>query len=242
MRTALITLVDDNFVQGLEVFLRSLRANNPWFDLPFIVLDLGLTELARARVLAAYDKIELRQIQKENYRKINFSKTHPRLRNTYYTFDVFLQSDFDRLVFMDMDTLVLGDIRELFGAPEGFSAAKCYDAKRDCMRNDFNSGVFTVTKPYLNESVYHRLVEMAQEGHSMPDQAVLNRYFGPKMRELPKIYNVEKRMLHTERLKDVFNAVKVLHFVAAKPWQQDKPESERRYGSLEKIWWEYEKL
>ena len=233
-------MLDDNFVIGYEAFIKSFLHNNSWFDYDFVILDVGLSDNSRDVICSYYDKIKFIKPNKGNYRDVNFNKTHEKLRNTYYTLDVFNQTDYDRIVFIDMDTVVLDDISELFQFEGGFGAVKSYNAKFDELNDSINSGVFVVNKQYINERTYYDLIRVARPGYSMPDQKTINKFFRGKMEFFNKSYNVEKRMLHTKKYKHILDKIKILHFVSSKPWQQEKPNDiERSFGEFEKIWWNW---
>lgn len=243
MRTALVTLFDDKFIKGYVAFIKSLLHTNPWFaaERPdFVVLDNGISAENKQLMLSLYDNIKFERIQHENYKQIDMSKTAESLRATYYTFELFRLTDYDRLVFVDMDTVVLGDISLLWGCQAGIGGVTGYNARLDEMRADINSGVFVVNKQYINDATYRGLIDISRHGFSMPDQKAINGYFRGKMQFLPKIYNVEKRMLHTKKHTEVLNDIRILHFVASKPWQLDKPNREEEtFGAFEKIWWSW---
>lgn len=236
MKKALITLMDDDFIVGAKCFLKSLLKYNPWFDLPFIVLDAGLSDYGRSDLLSQYSKIEIRPVEVKNYENIKLNKTSDRLKKTFWTLDVFIQTDFDRLVFIDMDTVVLDDISELFDCTDDIAGAKAYDAKRDDLRRTINTGVFVVNKRFINNKTYKELLQRARNGFSMPDQAVINHYFDKNMAYINKGFNVEKRMISTRKYRHVLDKIKIMHFVAHKPWQDDR---EPGFEKFEQIWWEH---
>lgn len=239
MNIALVTLLDDKFFIAYEGFWKSFIYHNPWFAWDFIILDNGLSEDNKEKIRNNYKRTWFRKIQKVNYREINFGKTHEKLRATYYTLDAFLISNYDRIVFMDMDITVLGDIRELFACEHGFAACKAYNSKMDELVETFNSGVFIVQKEFLTKDVYNCLLRIAKRGFSMPDQKVLNTYFREEKKFINKRYNVEKRMMNSVKYKNVFDEAKILHWIAEKPWQEKTNDIEASFKNLEKIWWEY---
>lgn len=239
MKRALISLIDDNFIIGMECFFKSLMKHNPWFDLEFVLLDGGLSTDGKKRVKKIYQNTRIVRIKKESYTNINLRKTHERLRKTFWKLDTFIQTDYDRLTFIDMDVLVMGDISELFNSPHGIAGVKAYDRNRDRLVEGINSGVFTINKEYINRHTYTGLLRTARPGYSMPDQKVINRFFAGKIKYFNKSYNVEKRMLHTVEYRHLFDKIKILHFVASKPWEKVKPnELEKRYEKWERLWWE----
>lgn len=233
---ALITLLNSKFMPGFNVFFKSLIKHNPWFNLDFLIIDIGLTNQDKKHLLNAYPKIQFRDVDYLAYEKINFSKTAERLRCTYYTFEVFKQFNYDKLVCIDMDTVILGDISELFNNKFDFAGCKSYGRNNDSLNLSINSGVFVVSKKYLNEDVYRRLIKMAEMGHSMPDQRVLNDFFKLKMQYLNKKFNVEKRMITTQKYKNILSEMVILHFVGSKPWDEIK---ERGYEKFENLWKSY---
>ena len=234
MKTALVTMLDENFVIGFDVMMKSLKANNPWFDLPVVVIDLGLTEMTKARLRSEH-RIEFRAPKRKNYAAVNFSKTAERLRSTYYKLDVFSYDDFDRIVFIDSDVVITGDIAELFACDKPFAAVRGYNAREDQLRADINSGVFVVNKPALGGE-YKALLRIAERGFSMPDQKAINLCFAGRIHHLPKMYNVEKRMIATKRFQAALAGARIVHFVASKPWDSEK---EPGFEDLEKIWLKY---
>jgi len=239
LKKALVTLMDERFFIGYEGFIKSFLYYNEWFNLPFIVLDLGISEETKDKMRALYDKVEFREVDKDKYRGVDFSKAASSLQNTFYTLDVFNQVDLDRIVFLDMDIVVLGSLKPLFDCEYDIAACHGYDSKHDKMRADINSGVFVLNKKYINNRTYEGILQVIKKGYSMPDQKAINIYFKGKIHILDKRYNVEKRMLTTMKFKNILKEAKIIHFVASKPWDNDKPLPEQRYGELEDMWWKH---
>ena len=243
MKTALFTLLNDSFLPGYVAFIKSLKKHHPEFDLDFIILDIGLSYESQETIIQYYDKIIFRKPRLKEYASVNMSRTDPRLQPTYYTLDAFCQTDYDRIIAIDMDVIVLGDISEVLNCDSDFAAVKAYNAKMDILREDINSGVFVVGKKYLNEETYQGLLQIAKRGHSMPDQKTINAYFFGKMDYFNKRFNVEKRMLHTQKYNKILEDIRILHFIALKPREDHggAGEIENSFGEFEKLWWaEYE--
>ena len=97
-----------------------------------------------------------------------------------------LLNDYDKMIFLDANTLVLKPCDELFNYSE-------LSAVPDNHWPDiFNSGVF-VLEP--NEQTYHELLSLSMESGSfdLADQGLLNTYFSDwfldRDKHLPGIYN-----------------------------------------------------
>lgn len=236
---ALVTMLNEEFVIGFKALLESIMRHNIWFDLPIVVLDIDLKEETKENLIKRYPRILFEKIKENNYLGTNFAVTAPKLRCTYYKLDAFLLTGYDKIIFIDSDCLVLGDISPLFNCNSGFAAIKGYDANRDVLRRDFNSGVFVVSRQYLNENTYLKLVHIAKAGFKMPDQTTLNLFFKGRTEFLDKVYNVEKRMLYTKNFSNVFSNAKIIHYVAEKPWQKKTNAIEEQFATIERKWFEY---
>jgi lipopolysaccharide biosynthesis glycosyltransferase len=232
-------MLNRDFIIGYKVMISSLLDKNQWFDHEVVILDLDLTPSDKTDILDLYENTTFIKPKIKNYSRVNFERTAEKLRATYYKLDVF-RLDYDRIVFIDSDVVVVGDLSELFNCSLDFAAVKGYNARLDEMRADINSGVFVVNKRFLNDETYTALVQMAEHGHSMPDQKVINSYFKGQIAYFNKGFNVEKRMISTVRFRKVLENMRIIHYVASKPWMEDREEG---FDELEKYWFEaYEKL
>lgn len=240
MKIALCTLMDDGFFIGFVGFWKSFIHHNPWFKYDFVVLDNGISEDNKETMKEMCPTIKFRKIRKNNYRNTKFSKTHERLQATYYTLDVFSLYEYDRIVFLDMDITVLGDIKELFESKDPIRGCKAYIPRSDYLETFINSGVFTINSDVINKQTYVALLRKSERGYTMPDQKIINGFFRDKITYFNKSFNVEKRMMHSEKYKHVFDNAKILHWVASKPWE-DVKENQKEYEflELEKVWWKY---
>ena len=237
MKTAICTLLDDSFVVGFKAFIKSLLKWHPGIDYNFVIIDCGLSDKSKLEMSFYYSNLFFVEPEYKNYSGIPMHKTDERLQKTYYTLEAF-NLDYDRVIFFDMDMIVTGDISEILNCTADFAAVKGYNAKLDEFRDDINSGMFVVGKKYLNKQTYKELLRIAQRGFSMPDQKVLNIFFKDKISYFNKKYNVEKRMIETKKYKNVISDIRILHFIAGKPWQ-DVPVDDKKFIPYYRIWKEY---
>lgn len=243
MKKCLCTLLDDGFVIAYKAFIKSFLHHNKWFDLDFVILDLGISDSNKKEMMKYYDKLIFKPIKYDNYKNVNMSVTHEKLKNTYYTCDVFSLYEYDRVVFMDMDIIVLQDMSDVFNCVAGFAACQSYNKRKDRILQTVNSGVFVVNKQFLNENEYLRIIEVLKPGHKMPDQATVNIYFNNRMNFLEKKYNCEKRIYGSKRYPKFSKPKDInIHYVGMKPWHKkghDTPKHELLYDEFEKVWWEW---
>jgi len=138
-------MMNNEFYIAFEGFMKSLLITNPWFldeQIPMIIIDLNIKTLTKEKMLQLYPYIEFRHPVDKNYLNINMSKTPEVLKCTYKKLEVFSYYDFDRVVFIDLDTTIVGDIRGLFEVTTPFAACYGYNLQADKLRHDINSGVF----------------------------------------------------------------------------------------------------
>lgn len=151
-------------------------------------------------------------------------------------------SDYERIVFMDVDMVVTGDISELFTTPvEYIAGVKGYWPKEDKLHDYINSGVLVISKNCINDKVYGDLLKMACDvERKLPDQEIINEYFKGKIKFLQKIYNVEKRMEGTKNFKDVLADKRIVHYVNYKPWENH--DENDKYPAMISLWLDYYRM
>lgn len=131
-------------------------------------------------------------------------------------------TEFERVVFLDADTLVLQNVDDLFERPE-FAAAPDF-----FMPDRFNSGVM-VLRP--SEATFSRMVaELAlASSYDGGDQGFLNTFFAhwyamPAANRLPVGYNMAHFIYqfmkgHPAAAAALQREAKILHYMVQKPWK-----------------------
>lgn len=139
--------------------------------------------------------------------------------------------DFQKALYLDADTLVVGELVELLHTPlktplaakaENYSVERIKLAKaRSDINLYFNSGVllFDLKNPTLEGCLAETIdvVFNRAEDLIMHDQCALNIGFNGSVTELPAKYNY---MLHAKEVINLNDELVVLHFTGRlKPWQ-----------------------
>jgi hypothetical protein len=152
-------------------------------------------------------------------------------RETYYKLEVCNVRGYDRVVYLDCDTLVLGDISPLWDMGQ-YSANALYAVRETAEMGvhparigRFNLGVMVVNKPLLSERVHRELVAIAARGESSDrsDQGVMEHFWGEKPAlgagDLDASYNVMVRAKRDGRWERFADRIRILHFTNfLKPW------------------------
>ncbi|WP_421907233.1 glycosyltransferase [Mameliella sp.] len=126
------------------------------------------------------------------------------------------QLDYDRVVFLDADTLVLRNIDKLFDYPEFCAAPNLYQTLADLHR--LNSGVFTARPSQATFDAMLARLDTPGAFWRRTDQTFLQTFF-PDWHGLPVTFNtLQYAWFNMPELWN-WDSIKVLHFQYEKPWQ-----------------------
>lgn len=249
-RRAFVTLVTNaDFARGAKALLRSLRLTGTTADL--VVLHtggVGADDLAPLRARGA------RLVQTEllpTSRDFNAAHAREALHGAapftkgekpaFHTpLDNFAklrlwQLDYERVVFLDADTLALRNIDALFDYPEFCAAPNVYESLADFHR--MNSGVFTARPdPATFDAMLARL-DAPGAFWRRTDQTFLQDFF-PDWHGLPVTCNTLQYVWFNLPELWSWEQIKVLHFQYEKPWQ-DHAKAERLRVLID-LWRAYE--
>ena len=228
-RYAYFTLVArDKYVDGAVCLYKSLRDKTQY---PLIAMIYELSDEAIKKLTD--HEIVCRRVQKIESAKAGVGDNKPRLNDftyTYTKFHVFGYEEYEKIIYLDSDLIVIKSIDHLFHeVSDGFAACACTPYWED----RFNSGVMVI-RP--NQAIFADMMAKKDTLYTYDggDQGFLNSYF-KKWRKLDIKYNAGKRIYsetpdHWARIDH-----HVIHFVGGKPWLGGEP----GYEALEDIWFSY---
>lgn len=244
---AYVTLVTSDFyVPGAEALARSLRRTGTRRPLVVMVTP-RVSGADRLRALGCEVRVAEALPLSEEFRRLHSSTSvHARDPFTrgdkpvqHECLDNFLKlrcweyEEFEKIVFLDADTLVVRNIDRLFTYPAFTAAPNLYQDMSDLLR--MNSGVF-VAAP--GRAVFADMLRVLNEGgrvYRRTDQTFLEAYF-PDWQGLPYVYNALQYLyLNMPTLWD-WGQIRVVHYQYEKPWdrQHQKREALRELIAL---WW-----
>ncbi len=243
-----VTLVANaDYLPGVRALARSLvmcRAQWPLTILTVPGLD-GLAELEslNCRILTVAplpfsDEFKGRHSRQAQHSQAPFSKGikpafHDPLLN-FVKLRLWELEQYEKIVFLDADTLVIRNIDRLFGFPEFVAAPNVYESLADFHR--MNSGVF-VAQP--NRRTFESmLTRLDQPGAFWPrtDQTFLQAFF-PDWDGLPYIYNTLQYVwFKLPQLWD-WQRIHVIHYQYEKPWETPHPKRQQLAPLIDL--WEY---
>ncbi len=144
------------------------------------------------------------------------------------------QLDYDRVVFLDADTLVLRNIDKLFDYPEFSAAPNVYESLADFHR--MNSGVFTARPSRRTFDAMMARLDAPGAFWRRTDQTFLQAFF-PDWNGLPVAMNMLQYVWFNLPELWSWDEVRVVHYQYEKPWQDHAKRD--RLGPLVDLWRAY---
>jgi len=261
IRSAVVSAIyNDNYITGVEVLAYSLQRVNIQADLILFYISnrLNQSTLDRCRKAGWY----LWSVERINPPR--FAIIYPRFYDQYTKLRLWSMIGYDRILYLDADTLVLRNINELFAGTifednqDGLLGA-VEDVWQGQLGPNFNAGVLLI-RP--NKTIFN---DMLTKMHNMPaygsywaEQGFLNWYFKGRYRfnkiilisismniysstgRLPLIYNFNNvlAIYHRDIYSQIRNRVKIIHYTSDKPFYITKSSqlSNPAFMELWNIW------
>lgn len=169
--------------------------------------------------------------------------------------------EYERIVYLDADMVVLRNIDHLFDIccsdsknGEFYAVGDCYGGRLEAKERDaccffdsnttkpeyFNAG-FCVLTP--NKGEYQRMLAALptwpeRETSRFSEQDFLNYYYKDTWKHLPYTYNAQKRIkVHHPNLWDL-QQIHVVHYVDEKPWSHRWAVENIEYREEVELWWD----
>jgi lipopolysaccharide biosynthesis glycosyltransferase len=247
----LLTITDDGFIDGTEMLVFSFLRHNPWFEGRILVLAGGpLGDASKARLRALADIEFISPGADLDARVASLTQAIPALKRAgprFASLEAFGLVDFERVVYIDSDAFVTGDLSPLFfderpllASPDGSRYDELLgdlDGAREANRQRygvalsacFNSGVLSIGGDCLQRHVRDALVASIDphfwrgvETVGWTDQLILNRHFAGRATLLDGRWNympiLEAKIRRAHRLH-CFDA-RIVHMAGrCKPWE-----------------------
>lgn len=230
-RNAYVTLVTNaDFALGAKALVRSLRLTGTEADIVVMhTAGVGASALSPLAALGArlqpVDLLPTSDAFNAAHARTKLHADAPFTKGEKPAFHTPLDNfaklrlwhlDYDRVVFLDADTLVLRGIDTLFDYPEFCAAPNVYECVADFHR--MNSGVFTARPdPATFDDMLHKL-DRPGAFWRRTDQTFLQAYF-PDWHGLPVFCNMLQYVWFNMPELWSWDDIRVLHFQYEKPWQ-----------------------
>jgi alpha-N-acetylglucosamine transferase len=244
--TYLTLVANADYLMGACALARSLTmCGSRW---PLTVLSVGDVEgleqlealgcaVLRVEPLPLSEAFQQRHTREAQHAQAPFTKGNkPQFHDPLHNFvklRLWELEQYQKIVFLDADTLVVRNIDRLFTYPEFVAAPNLYAELSDFQR--MNSGVF-VAQP--SRHTFDRMVTALDQPDAFwkrTDQTFLEAFF-PDWHGLPYIDNTLQYVWFN--LPQLWNweQIRVIHYQYEKPWQADHPKRDV-LAPLIRLWW-----
>ena len=266
-RYALVTILNDKFVLPAKVMLYSFFCNNPWFDGDVVVMSsdddlMYLSEASKRELSSMSPAIKFVTIKNSEYTKAyeHFQDIIPiTLKCTLYKLSIFGLSQYEKIVYVDSDMLILKSLRDLFesnihlGAAPDIPLSENQDEtylkyENIFIRNKeyFNTGIIVIDKKFLSTRMKGNIISFAEKfpigdkrgsyGGIYPDQDIINKFVERycDISILPIKYNMpQRRFINGNR--DVKDECVIHYLGGEKPWLN----KDERYQYIYSVWYNW---
>ena len=230
MGYAYVTLVTNaDYALGALALARSLARTGTQHDLVVLATkgadDLEPLEregcsIIRIEQLPFSEDFRIRHSRKAQHAAAPFTKGgkpifHDPLDN-FCKLRLWELEDFERVVFLDADTVVVRNIDKLFGYPEFSAAPNLYESLVDMHR--LNSGVFVAQPSKARFDDMLGRLDSSNMFWRRTDQTFLETYF-PDWHGLPYVFNVLQYVYFNMPQLWSWDSVRVVHYQYEKPWE-----------------------
>ncbi len=230
---------DENLVKHIGTLLYSVDENTSSFVDAYIIYD-NLSEKSLKKLTTLNDifstvKVQMVRVpdkQQEKINKISLENNGLPVTSCYRFILADLLPSLDRIIYLDIDTLVLGDLTELWrinlegnfiGATKDillYSDMNASQSQRFIFEKEmyFNSGILLIDLNLFREyKISNKLIDFAINTVSYcryGDQDILNYYFSGTLKLLDVIWNCGRKFMD-----GIEDKIKIVHFYGLeKPW------------------------
>ena len=247
MRKSIVLAADNVYLIPLETTIKSVLYHNR--DVDFYILNSDIApewfKLLGRKMEVVNSTIRSVHIDKELFESY---KTGPHINYaSYFRFFATEVVESDRVLYLDSDIIVTGELATLFEIDlKGYSIGAVDDVYAyEGRKSGFNSGVLLMdVAKWKEHSIVNSLLELAAEQNQvvhLGDQSILNIYFEDNWLALDKTYNYMvgadtfRLDQECERLDN--NPPVIVHFAS-----HDKPWNTYSISRLRELWWTYRDL
>ncbi len=239
-RVAYVTLVTNaDYAVGAAALLHSIALTGTAADL--VVLYTGAVTEAMLSPLAA---LGARLVRTELLPTSDgFNEAHGRSRlhgaapftkggkppfhtplDNFAKLRLWQMEEYERVVFLDADTLMLRNCDKLFGYPEFCAAPNVYEGLGDFHR--MNSGVFVARPSTATFEAMLTMLDAPDAFWRRTDQTFLQAFF-PDWHGLPVTFNMLQYVWFAMPALWDWSQIRVLHFQYEKPWEKSHAKAEQ---------------
>ena len=243
---------NESFAPYMAVSITSLLENNASHSVVIHILHSDLNEATKAR-LKMFEtryknaKIIFHKIDDSRFEKFGLTIGHI-TRETYFRYMIAeVLPNIDRVLYLDGDTIVNGDISELFdtdltnhycaGVSDIYIESIGYKKILGLDGLYINAGVILFNLDEMRRTnIAEKLFKLTAENNfKYQDQDAINVAFNGKIKELDCVYNFKRA--YQKAFPEKVPSAKIVHYVGPnKPWKKFS------LNRLKRLYFKYKKL
>ena len=223
-------LTNDSYAYGVALLVESMSKVNTYYPLHVLITE-GVHEATREflnQLGVTYQEVPIIETPPDIYQhNMHYEpNTASTWRNCWTKLHIFNQTQFDKIVFLDADIMVLKNLDHLFNCPHMTS---CLDGEYFNIWpgwDHFNSGCLVI-EPSIE--LYNKILDFANSltednipEYIIADQEILNLYFkdwpAQTQLHLNKYYDIFPPYIQEYQISDIEENCYFLHYVGRKPW------------------------
>lgn len=227
---------NESFAPYMAVSITSLLENNSSCNVVVHILHSDLSKAAKARLQmfeSRYKnaKIQFHKIDDSRFEKFGLTIEHI-TKETYFRYMIAeVLPNIDRVLYLDGDTIVNGDISELFdtdltncycaGVSDIYIESVGYKKTLGIDGLYINAGVILFNLDEMRRTnIAEKLFKLTAENNfKYQDQDTINVTFNGKIKELDCVYNFKRD--HQKTFPQKTSSAKIVHYVGPnKPWRK----------------------
>ena len=220
-KKAIVYIVNSEYFNAFKVSLYSLYKNNKTFNGDLVIFYKDEDILSNFDIIEKKIKYKFlfHKINEDFYKELVFDGGVRKWTfNPAYRYEIFTLEQYDKILYLDCDTLIQKNILDIFKLKCNFGACRL-NKKIEKDYSDykgFNGGVLVIGKRYLNRRTQDTLIDMSKRFANITgNQVILNKLFSKKVKYLDQTYNVTTDIINN----DLLNSGKIIHFIGEeKPW------------------------
>jgi len=217
MNKAIVYITNLEYLNLFKISLYSLITHNNVLCPVVVFYDTKKTleELKKIKNKLKNINFIFKKLKLKSYEKLNFfNKNRDWALSPATRFEIF-NLKYDKILYLDCDTLIVDNIEDIFNNKGSFVACKLNTtiSHKYAQQNGFNAGVLLIGKKFLKTTVYKKLIKFTYLNKNISgNQIILNSFFSKHVNFISQIYNVTSDLL-TEKL---LNEGKIFHFIGDK--------------------------
>ena len=243
---------NESFAPYMAVSITSLLENNSSCNVVVHILHSDLSKAAKARLRMFENryknaKIQFHKIDDSRFEKFGLTIEHI-TKETYFRYMIAeVLPNIDRVLYLDGDTIVNGNISELFetdltncycaGVSDIYIESVGYKKTLGLSGLYINAGVILFNLDEMRKTdIAEKLFKLtAEKNFKYQDQDAINIAFNGKMRELDCVYNFKRKHIK-QSTKKIGEAI-IFHFPGKnKPWRKNS------FNPIKIFYYKYEPL